>query len=424
MNRFVLYLNLLFVFFTVFALRLHFETNAMNSKELNQIIDSRKTYQTELIVRTDPVNKYFSTTFIASDSTLDKRVIVSSAESNSSLLLGLRVGDTLVAMGYPTPLNQFQQYKRAEHIVAVFKVDKIYKIISTNSILYKTSQRMRDSVSSGCSKLEEKERGICEGLLIGKKDNIQTKTYETYTSAQMSHLLVASGANIAFLVGFVNPLIKKFRLRSQSTIVILIAIFYCFATRFEPSILRASVMVILPAVLAFKGIDFSKVEIFISTISICLLLDPFLYLRAGFWLSVFATAGIYFVAPILNRVIQFEIVCNTLGATICVQPVLWFYFGSSNPFNWPFGVMAVAIAEPLSTVGLVLIFLSSFLGTADFTNIVIFPVDFGIKLLNSIAIFGASPGGKVVGLGLSCVSILAYTVKVQRNRKTSHGGEK
>ena len=128
-------------------------------------------------------------------------------------------------------------------------------------------------------------------------------------------------------MAFLAPILIRLNLRTKFSLMCAIAIFYCIITRFEPSILRAAVMVCVPSVGRIRGYRLNKYKIYFFSIAVCLMIDPSLMYRVGFWLSSAATGGLYFLTPKIKHYIESELVASTLGATISVQPVLWISFG-------------------------------------------------------------------------------------------------
>ncbi len=405
-----------------FFVRYSIDTAAMNAVEVKVLKYTQQTYSTELVIKNDPQYANFSSKVVASDRAIDQRVIAVGDGKINDAIASLRVGDTISVQGYLSELDPYQQYREREHVVGIFHIDTLNDRRHSHSILDQATQKMRGVIEKGCSRLGRDERGVCEGLLIGNRTHIDRELYDTYRKAQLTHLLVASGANIAFLVGFIQPLLTRMRINTRSIILICVAVFYCVATRCEPSIVRACVMAIIPALADMRGMRISKSRIFITTLIACVLIDPFLVYRVGFWLSLCATGGLYFVSPILVKYVRYSILANTLGATLCVQPVLWVVFGFQLPVRWWASVIAVAIAEPLTTAGMVALALASFLSPSSWLSKgVTSLVHLGCATLNLTARIGASDTGYWLGCAFSLAGIIAYTcryIAILRSRKS------
>ena len=179
-------------------------------------------------------------------------------------------------------------------------------------------------------------------------------------------------------------------------------------------------MVILPTLLSLNGYVVSKTKVFIFTLLVCSLIDPFLIYRVGFWLSLCATGGLFFLAPRMEKIVKSEIVRNTIAATICVQPVLWGVFGFQVPVRWWASVIAVAIAEPLTTIGMVLVSSLAFVNPNSIVSkLGMLPMDLGCRAVNLVAKLGASSQGYWIGWAITVIMLFAYTVKGIRKVRNS-----
>lgn len=404
----------------VFLFRLNTETKAMDNEKVRQLIENHNIYTANLKVVDDPEVNGYSTRLLAVENSINMRVIVQGSSQYS--VSSFNVGDSFIARGSLNPLNDYQQYKRREHVVANFHIISIESVTTTHSIFHKSINYLRNQISIGCSRLSSEFRGVCEGLLIGEKRNINKPLYSKYVQAQLTHILVASGANIAFLIGFISPVLQRFNRRTSSVVVISVTVIYCILTRCDPSILRATIMVVLPASLICSGRKISIAKLLFFTVMISSILDPFLVFRVGFWLSVSAAFGINVISPIIGRVVHSQLVSNTLSATICVQPVLWIVFGFKIPVNWWVSTIAVFIAEPLSSLGMTLVIIISYLSPqSHITHICILGLNAAYVVLNGCAYVGSAKLSVYFGCILSAIMAFAYTYGYIKQAKQVDG---
>lgn len=410
--RYKVYIYGSVIFLLVFGLRLHIDNREMMHTQLPE-----NSVEHIFEIKDDPQFKFFSTKTIGVDETLSIRVLLFASGENSSTLSSFKVGDKFEAQGYFSELGEYESYLKKEHVVGKFTIEKVIQVKSSSNFLENISTYAREQVTTGCSRLSTASIGICEGLLIGEKSHISKSTYDKYKSAQLTHLLVASGANIVFILAFLSPVLNRMRLRPKFMCMCALAVFYCILTRFEPSILRATVMVCVPSIGRIRGYRLNQYKIFMFSIAFCLLIDPFLIYRVGFWLSSAATAGLYFLTPKIKAYVRSELVASTLGATIAVQPVLWVAFGFTWPFKWPISVVAIAIAEPLSTIGFVGTVISSYLESSNIlSHLISLLMNSGCALLNLCANLGQSEYASYFGLLLTLLLIIAYNRKRAKYR--------
>lgn len=425
------YLVLGLCVFMTFFVRLNVENHRMTNFSNNELLKNSDTFISKLQIKDDPNISMFSTDVIATEMSIDRRVLVVSKGRTSGFLASVKVGDVIGYRGYIQELDGRDKYFKYQHVIGILTIEKVLNVNSSPNLLEKVSDKFRSRISSGCSRLDLEQRGLCEGILMGERNNIDATTYSDFKKAQLTHLIVASGSNIAFLVGFIKPLLARSSLRTRSMTIALLTIFYCCATRFEPSILRASIMVILPLLALERGYRLSSKLAFIFTICAALLIDPFLIYRVGFWLSLFASGGLIFISPYVKKRIGSELVANTLSATVAVQPVLIIVFGFKLPVLWWASVVGIAVAEPLSSLGMVLVLATSYIARDNIVSIAVSQAfSFGTKVLIVTSKIAASNAGIYIGAGMSAIAIFAYTIRgsdptflAKRTRKEAHERE-
>ncbi len=404
------HITILLLFCIVYSLGLSADHSGMRDKTLVELKQKSQTYSTTLEIIDDPQTANYVSQVLVKDLTLGKRTIAKSTAATQQYISSLEFGDQIVVQGYLEDLDFYNQYRKHQHVVGMLYVTDVIDINQDRNFIETVIESLRARVQEGCSRLNENQRGICEGLIIGERGAISRDTYSTFKEAQLTHLLVASGANIALMLSFLSPLILRLRLTSRNLTMIAVAVFYCMLVRFEPSMIRASVMVIIPSVLEIRGYKVSKFKTFIGTLATCALLDPFLLFRVGFWLSAAAVFGLLFISPILKQFIKSQIFCDTMGASLMTQPILWLVFGFIMPGKWWSSVPGVALAGPITTFGCSMVLMISFIDEKSFLNeLTTLLLGAGIDMLLVVAQFGAAKWSFVIGLFMLAILIFAYT---------------
>ncbi len=223
--------------------------------------------------------------------------------------------------------------------------------------------------------LPREEAGLLLGLTLGETGLMGREAKEAYRTTGLTHLTAVSGANVAYVLTTAFLAARIFGLRrglrrASATCVIW---FFAAVTRFEPSVLRATVMASLGLAGEALGRRIRPEQALSSAVVLLLLVDPGLSRSFGFLLSVAATAGIVFLggvegsedgerslARIPQRVGTF--LRTTLAAQLAVAPLIWRVFGRVSlvsvvanglvaPAAGP-GTVAGLLSFPLSLVGL------------------------------------------------------------------------
>jgi competence protein ComEC len=170
-------------------------------------------------------------------------------------------------------------------------------------------------------------------------------------------LLAVSGANVAFVLALVGPLLRRLPTAGRFVAGVLVVVVFAAMTRFEPSVLRASAMALIVMTARASGRPVAALRSLCYAVVVLLLVDPFLLHSVGFQLSASACAGIALLArPIERRMPGPEwmraVLAVTIGAQVGVAPVLLAVFGSVEWIAPAANLLAVPAAEPITVLAI------------------------------------------------------------------------
>ncbi len=196
-------------------------------------------------------------------------------------------------------------------------------------------------------------RALLAGFLIGDTSELDRSDVEAMRLSGLSHFVAVSGSNVAlFLILLAlatGPLSMEPRRRALIGLVGLPI--YAAATRFEPSVLRASVMAGLALVGRLVGVVFEAWQLLSLAVVALVVSDPAITGNVGFQLSVAATAGVLVGArwPTNGGKVH-RALAVTCGAQVSVAPLLLFHFGAIPLFS----PLTNLVASPLVAASTVL----------------------------------------------------------------------
>lgn len=204
---------------------------------------------------------------------------------------------------------------------------------------------VRDRVIESLAPMDD-GRALLAGFLIGDTESLDPADEEAMRLAGLSHFVAVSGSNVALFLGLMflatGPL--SMGPRRRALIGLLALPVYAAATRFEPSVMRASVMAAIALSGKLFGIALETWQLLSLAVVAVLAFDPGLVDSVGFQLSVAATAGVLVGARWQLRGGKLaRALAVTIGAQIAVAPLLLYHFGSVPVFS----PLANLIAAPL-----------------------------------------------------------------------------
>jgi competence protein ComEC len=211
----------------------------------------------------------------------------------------------------------------------------------------------RDWMHRAVSRVGYPASALLEALLIGAREDVPGDLYNGFMRTGSLHILALSGLHVTVLYGIVAGLLWFLRTRWQKFLVAtLVLLFYQFLAGFMPSLLRATVMIVLGGIASLLDRDGETINVLALSGIVLLLIDPFQAFTLSFQLSFLALAGILGIGALLQRPLtphlpRFLLVAFAMsaGAQAATLPLVIARFGS----YYPSGLVASLVLVPLTT---------------------------------------------------------------------------
>jgi competence protein ComEC len=342
--------------------------DGLTSGEVVAAAEARHEVTVEATLLEDPDGDRWSTRALAA---VDSFVVDGSrswvSEHRTVLLVGdgdavgrlavLVAGDRAVLRGWLRPLEDYDERLRWKHAAARLDVLEVEAMRPSAGPLAAVANVGRRVVLAGTDRLPPKPRALVAGFLLGDTRDLPDDVLEQFRASGLSHLLAVSGANVAFVLALVGPLLRRSPRTVRVVATLAVLVVFGAMTRWEPSVLRACAMAACAVLALHVGRPTSGVRVLALAVTVLLLVDPFLLRSVGFQLSCGASLGIALLArPVADRLRGpawlRESLATTAAAQAGVAPVLLPVFGSMPLVSIPANLLAVPLAGPLTTWGL------------------------------------------------------------------------
>lgn len=283
-------------------------------------------------------------------------LVVADGEAAPRLRL-LGAGDHVVLRGWLRPLDGYDRWLRWRHVVGRFDATALRGFAGSRSPLTGVANQLRGLVLRGSAPLPSTERALVAGFLLGDTRDLPFEVLTDFRSAGLSHLLAVSGANVAFVLALLSPLLRRLSRHTRLGVGVASVVVFGAMTRWEPSVLRACAMAGCTMLALHAGRPTAARRVLPLAAGALLLVDPFLVHSIGFLLSCGACLGIVLLGPRLVGALPGprwlgEVLGTTAAAQIGVAPVLLPVFGSLPLVALPANLLAVPLAAPLTCWGL------------------------------------------------------------------------
>lgn len=226
----------------------------------------------------------------------------------------------------------------------------------TRPMIQGSLEIVRTKLRATAAQIGGDSASLLPGMVIGDTSLQRPEFSKLMISAGLSHLTAVSGANFAiisaFLFAALGLLLPNRKVQLITTIAFLII--YVLLARPTPSVVRAATMVTIYLIAKLSGKRTIAASTLAIAVSAILLINPFLAFEPGFILSVLATTGLIFLAPVISdRIpgpkIVGDLIAIPTAATILCAPYILFLSGGLNLGTIVLNIMA-APAIPFITI--------------------------------------------------------------------------
>ena len=308
-------------------------------------------------------------------------------------LSGRLAGDRIRVSGSIRPIEPLPHYQAARHIANRLSIDRIHSH-RDGSPPYRLANWLRRTIARGSESLDGDRHALLTGLSYGDDRYQSAVVSDDFRAAGLTHLLAVSGQNVAFVLVLARPLIERFDYRGRWVITLGVIGFFALVTRFEPSVLRATVMAAIAATATLLGRDASSRRVLALAVALLVLVDPLLVHSVAFRLSVAASAGIIlWAARLAERLpgprMLSEALAVTISAQLAVSPLLIATFGGVPVASLPANLLAAPVAGPIMMWSLSAGVVAGLMG-GPLAHAIHWPTDLGIGWIEAVAGWAAS----------------------------------
>jgi ComEC/Rec2-related protein len=228
------------------------------------------------------------------------------------------------------------------YLLSQFKLNNVYEASELNVIRSKRSLSrvinvLSTNIKARSAKLFSSDTGVLAyGLLFGSTSDFSSDFKAALKRSGTSHIVAVSGYNVSLITTWLFDGLRSIGKNFAGVFSVIILIIFYLMTGGSASVLRASIMGVIVLISKFIGRRVSPFHLLILAAAIILFMNPFSIYDWGFQLSFMATAGLFFLSPLLDQFLKKlpfnqalkKIFSETLSAQVFVLPILINNFGS------------------------------------------------------------------------------------------------
>ena len=191
-------------------------------------------------------------------------------------------------------LFNYRNYLYNKKIFYIFKIDNYKKVSNNRFIYYKIKQLILKRID---------KNPYLQAFILGDKSYIKSDVLESFQINGISHLFAISGMHVNLLGAILLKIFLRFGVREEKRylFVSIILMFYAILTGLSASVLRGVLFFILFSINKIFYFYIKNTNIFIITVSIALLINPFFLYDVSFWYSFFISLSLLVMGDVINK---------------------------------------------------------------------------------------------------------------------------
>jgi competence protein ComEC len=349
--------------FSLGALRMHtgiIESEALVDAEIGEKVVLEGVVQSEPDMREDTVRLAVRITAIASTSIERDIAVLVVAPLHTEAEYGDRVrteGELALPEAFETGEGRVFEYPgflAKDRILYQMSFAKVTRLEGGEGNFLKSwaiwlKQKYLEGLANA---LNEPQAGLAGGITVGDKRGLGEELSDTFRVVGLTHIVVLSGYNIMVVVEALLRWLSRSPQALRLGIAGFVAFFFAAITGFASASTRAAAM----AMIAITGKALGRTYLAARALALVaagmILWNPYvLVFDPGFQLSILATAGLIFIAPIIEPYLKWftprfglrEIASATLGTQIAVLPLLLYQNGTLTLYSLPANLLSLAV---------------------------------------------------------------------------------
>ncbi|WP_164668552.1 DNA internalization-related competence protein ComEC/Rec2 [Virgibacillus doumboii] len=241
----------------------------------------------------------------------------------------------------------YQKYLLSQGITHQVVIDSLDSLdCRGSSSLNKIYSARADLINYVTKRLSPETAAWLNALVIGDDSMLSEDTIELFQRWSLSHILAISGLHVGLIVGLLYFLLIKLNLLTKEKaqwLIIFFLPFYAFLAGGEPSVWRASLMVLVFMIISKSNFKFSVTDVLSIVFIVLIVLDKFIVYSIGFQLSFSVTLGLLLSKNWLAQTnISFlSILKISFVSQMVILPLQITYFSNFQPLSILINVMVV-----------------------------------------------------------------------------------
>jgi competence protein ComEC len=234
-----------------------------------------------------------------------------------------KIDDYIVLNGYTKEISESRNFNVFDY-KKYLKSKKVFnEFIMIKEIKHITSNSIRSKIHDYIFKIDNEYLPL---LILGINNDLDL---ESYNINGIIHLFSISGLHISIITNLLYFILIKKNTKTNLFVIILL-FFYTYITNYKVSVVRSFLLLLFSFINNTLNIKIKKINIFILTLSVALLLNPYNLLSAGFYFSYIITLFLIYFNDNKKEEYFTSLVYTSIICFLVTIPILIYNYHSIN----------------------------------------------------------------------------------------------
>lgn len=140
-------------------------------------------------------------------------------------------GERVWVVGRVRPAPDAADWRVARHLAGVLEIESVSRW-SPGDPASQAANRLRRTLATGAAGLDDDTRALFAGFVLGDDRGRSALVTDDFRGAGLTHLLVVSGQNVAFVLALADPVVRRFGLTGRLAATLAVLAAFALVTRF------------------------------------------------------------------------------------------------------------------------------------------------------------------------------------------------
>ncbi|OPJ55593.1 ComEC/Rec2 family competence protein [Alkalithermobacter paradoxus] len=200
------------------------------------------------------------------------------------------------------------------------------KVIKEKNNIYYIANNFKNYIKERINLLYKAYSPFLYALILGDKTDIDKYIIDNFSKTGTSHIIALSGLHVGIIGGVLTFLTRGIKKEYRFILICTALIFYCFIVGFTPSIVRATIFIMMIYIASLIEREYDIICSLSLVGTLLIIKNPFIIYNLSFQLSFMAVLSISYFYKTIDKYVKYPLISVSLSASILTWPIIYYNY--------------------------------------------------------------------------------------------------